>query len=115
LSIPDPKQQQKRKRVREKKFCATFFCSHKYHKIKNYFIFEQVKKKLWANLHRIIKHFTQKIVIKLSKIWVWDPGYEIRDPEKTYSGSRIQKTEPNPEFIIPDPDLQHRKGGGAGT
>ncbi len=26
----------------------TFFCSHKYHKIKNYFIFEQVKKKLWA-------------------------------------------------------------------
>jgi hypothetical protein len=23
--------------------------------------------------------FTQKFVIKLSKIWVWDPGSEIRD------------------------------------
>jgi hypothetical protein len=27
---------------------------------------------------------------KFSKIWGWDPGSEIRDPEKTYSGSRIQ-------------------------
>jgi hypothetical protein len=26
----------------------------------------------------------------LSNIWVWDPGSEIRDPEKTYSGSRIR-------------------------
>jgi hypothetical protein len=26
----------------------------------------------------------------LSKIWVWVPGSEIRDPVKTYSGSRIQ-------------------------
>jgi hypothetical protein len=28
-----------------------------------------------------------------------DPGSEIRDPEKTYSGSRIQgvKTHPNPD------------------
>jgi hypothetical protein len=34
--------------------------------------------------------FTQKFVIKLSKIWVWDPGSMIRDPEKTYSGSRIR-------------------------
>ncbi len=31
----------------------------------------------------------QKIVIKLSKIWFWDPGSEIWDLEKTYSGSRI--------------------------
>jgi hypothetical protein len=23
----------------------------------------------------------------LSNIWVWDPGSEIRDPEKTYPGS----------------------------
>ncbi len=22
-------------------------------------------------------------------LWIWDPGSEIRDPEKTYSGSRI--------------------------
>jgi hypothetical protein len=52
-----------------------------------------LKKKIWPNFPRI---FTQKIVTKPSKIWVWDPGSEIRDPgseirdpEKTYSGSRI--------------------------
>jgi hypothetical protein len=41
---------------------------------------------MWANFQRIIELFTQKIVIKLSKKWIWDPGSEIRDPEKTYSG-----------------------------
>jgi hypothetical protein len=50
-----------------------------------------LKKKIWANFQRIIELFTLKIVSKLSKIWVWDPGSEIRDPEKTYSGSRGQK------------------------
>jgi hypothetical protein len=33
-----------------------------------------LKKKIWANFQRIIELFTQKIVSKLSKIWVWDPG-----------------------------------------
>jgi hypothetical protein len=50
-----------------------------------------LKKKIWANFQRIIELFTQKIVTKLSKIGVWDPGSEIRDPEKPYSGSRGQK------------------------
>jgi hypothetical protein len=51
-----------------------------------------LKKNLWANFQRIIE-LTQKIVTKLSKIWVWDSGFGIRDPEKTYSGpgSRHQK------------------------
>ncbi len=48
------------------------------------------KKKIWANFQRIIELFTKEIVKKLLKIWSWDPGSEIRDPEKTYSGSRIQ-------------------------
>jgi hypothetical protein len=43
---------------------------------------------IFKELH--IELVTQKIVTKLSKIWVWDPGSEIRYPEKTYSGSRIQ-------------------------
>jgi hypothetical protein len=48
-----------------------------------------------ANFQRIMELFTQKIVTKLSKIWVWDPGSEIRDlrsgiRKKTYSESRIQ-------------------------
>jgi hypothetical protein len=51
-----------------------------------------LKKKIWANFQRTIELFTQKIVTKLSKIWVWDPGSKIWDPEKTYSGSRIQES-----------------------
>jgi hypothetical protein len=49
------------------------------------------KKKIWANFQRNIELFTKKIVKKLLKMWSWDPGSEIRDPEKTYSGSRGQK------------------------
>ncbi len=51
-----------------------------------------MKKKLGANLQRIIELFTQKIFINLSKIWIWDPGSEIRNPEKTFPdpGSRTQ-------------------------
>jgi hypothetical protein len=50
-----------------------------------------LKKKIWANFQRIIELFTPKIVNKLSKIWVWDPGsgknlFRIPDP-----GSRGQK------------------------
>ncbi len=41
---------------------------HYYHKIFNNFIFQQVKKKTL----RIIVLLYPKIVIKLSKIWVWD-------------------------------------------
>jgi hypothetical protein len=58
--------------------------------MENYFSFEVLKKKIWPNFQRIVELFTQKIVTKLSKIGLWDPGSEIRDPEKTYSGSRIQ-------------------------
>jgi hypothetical protein len=46
------------------------------------------EEKILASFQRIIELFTQKFVIKLSKIQVW-----IRDPEKTYSGSQI----PDPE------------------
>jgi hypothetical protein len=48
-----------------------------------------LKKKIWANFQRIIELFTQKIVTKLYKIWVRDPGSRkkpIPDP-----GSRGQK------------------------
>jgi hypothetical protein len=48
-----------------------------------------LKKKIWANFQRIIELFTKKVVKKLLKIWSWDQGSEIRDPEKTYSESRI--------------------------
>jgi hypothetical protein len=86
-------------------FILPFFCCHKYHKIINYFIFEQVKKKLWASVQRIIKLSTQKIVKALKDMGL---GSGIYDLGKTYSGSRI----PDPGAIkarIPDP--QHWKIG----
>ncbi len=52
---------------------------------------------MWANFQRIMKLFTQKIVNKLSKIWVWDPG----------SGSEIRKKP------IPDPGSKGQKGTGS--
>jgi hypothetical protein len=64
-------------------FCPAIFCSHKYKKMFNNFIFEQVKKIFLAKTLRIIALSSQKFVIKPSKIWGWDP-------EKTNSGSRIQ-------------------------
>ncbi len=58
MFIPDPGSKNSNMREGWKKICCpTFFCSHKYHKTKNYSIFEQVKKKLWANLLRIIELF----------------------------------------------------------
>jgi hypothetical protein len=74
LSIPDPGPRITDPKTAtnesgEKKFVVLpFFCSHKSHKIENYFIFELVKKKNLANLQRIMELFTQKFVIKLSKI-----------------------------------------------
>ncbi len=61
------------------------------------------------NIILILKNyrtFYSKIVTKLSKIWVWDPGSEIRDPEKTYSGSWIPDPGSKKQWI-PDPNPQH--------
>jgi hypothetical protein len=101
MFVPDPGsdfypsgsqiQQQHQKRRWKTFWGPTIFCSNKYHKIVNNFIFEQVKKIILAKTLRIVVLVTQKFVIKLSKIWVWDPGSEIRDPEKTYSGSKVKK------------------------
>ncbi len=99
LPIPDPGTKNSNKREGWKKiWCHTFLCSHKFHKIVNYFSFEVLKKKIWANFQRIIELFAQKIVTKLSKVWVWDPGsgknlFRIPDPgvkKAPDPGSRIR-------------------------
>ncbi len=75
LPIPDPGSKNSNKREEWIEiFCHNFLCSHKFHKIEKYFSFEVLKQKIWENFQRIIELFTQKIVTKLSKIWVWDPG-----------------------------------------
>jgi hypothetical protein len=68
----------------EKICCPTFFCSHKYHKIVNYFMDEHVCKQ-FKQIHKELQYFlvfTQKIVTKLFKILVWyyfpDPQYFCR-------------------------------------
>ncbi len=94
---PSRIQKQQQKRGVKKICCHTFLCSHKFHKIKNYFSFEVVKKKIWASFQRIIELFTQKIVTKFQKIWVWDPG----------SGKNLFRS-PDPGVKkAPDPDPHH--------
>jgi hypothetical protein len=70
--IPDLKNSNERQGWK-KLAVIPFFWSHKFHKIE-LFYFWNVDEKIWANFQRIIELFTQKIVTKLSKIWVWDPG-----------------------------------------
>jgi hypothetical protein len=89
--ISEPGSKNSNKRERWKKLdVKPVYVATKFNKIVNYFSFDVLKKKIWANFQRIIELFTKKIVKKLFKIWSWDPGSEIRDPEKTHSGSRIQ-------------------------
>jgi hypothetical protein len=54
------------------------------------------KKKIWVNFQRILEFFTQKIVTKLSKIWVCDTG----------SGGIRKKPIPDPGSRIPDPGVK---------
>ena len=89
--------------------CHNFLFSQKFNKIANYFSFELLKKKIWANFQRIIELFTKKIVKKLLKIWSWDPGSGIRDPGSGIRkkpipdpGSRIQGSK-STQSRIPDP------------
>jgi hypothetical protein len=107
--IPDPGsriRKHEQKRGVTNFFGSTFFCSHKNHKMENYINFEPVEEKIWANLQRIRELSTQIIVLKLSKIWIWD----TRTGKKPFSGSRIQESK---RHWIPDPgpgirDPQHR-------
>ncbi len=98
--ISEPGSKNNNKREGWKKLLSYLVCSHKFHKTENYFVFELLKKKIWANFQRIIELFMQKIVTKLSKIWFWYPGSEIRKKPIPDPGSRIQGSKrhriPNP-------------------
>ncbi len=92
---PGSRIQKQQKKRRVKKNCSTFFVATKITKLKIILILNWWRKKIWTNLQRIKELSTQKVVIKLSKIWVWDPGsgknlFQILGP-----GSRGQKA-PDP-------------------
>ncbi len=92
--IPDLGSKNSNKREGWKKICChNFLCSYKFHKIANYFSFEVLKKKIWANFQ---KNFLPQMGLGSG---IWDPG-----SGKTYSGSRIQGSK---RHRIPDPDPQH--------
>jgi hypothetical protein len=57
-----------------------------------------LKKKIWVNFHRILELFIQKLSLSSQKY-----GFGLWDPEKTYTGSRIQGSK---RHRIPDPDPQ---------
>ncbi len=101
--IPDPKTATK-ERGEKKISCHTFLCSHKFHKIVNYFSFEVLKKKICANFQRIIELFTKNFFKKLLKIWSRDPGSGIWDPG---SGRNL--------FRIPDPGVKKAPDPGSGS
>jgi hypothetical protein len=88
--IPDPKTPTKE--MDEKKFLSYLFCSHKYHKSENYFIFDEEKN---LGLFTKIKELSnQKIFTNPSKnrFEIWDPEKPISDPGfgvKNGIGSRI--------------------------
>ncbi len=104
LSIPDhgsriPESRNPKTAPNEKGesfFCPTILCSHKYHKIVNNFLLNRLRNFLAKTL-RIIVLFTQKVVIKLSKIWVWDQRSgknlsRIQGQKGTGSRIRIRNT-----------------------
>jgi hypothetical protein len=86
-----PEQQQKRKGEKS-------LLPEKYLKIKNCYFGTGTENIFWANLQRIITLCTSKIVIKLSKIWVWDPGSRIPDPKPTGIPDSGVKKAPDHEF-----------------
>ncbi len=104
LPIPDPGSRIKKpqqKRGLKKICCHIFFCSNKFHKIVNYFIFEILKKKIWANFQRIIELFSQKLSLRSQKYGFW-----TRDPR-----SGIWKN----LFRSPDPGVKKAPDPGSGS
>jgi hypothetical protein len=103
--IPDPKTATK-ERGEKKLDVKPFYVASNFNKIVNYFSFEVLKKKMWANFQRIIELFTKKMSKSTSKygLGIRDPRSGIRDPEKTHSGSRI-----------PDPGVKKAPDPGSGS
>jgi hypothetical protein len=79
---PEKNAETKEHKTREnctKKICLTIYCGHKYERIVNNFSFEQVKKFYFCqNTKNYRTFYPKKFVIRLSKIWVWDPGSRVK-------------------------------------
>ncbi len=87
--ISDPGSKNSNKREGWKKICChTFFCSHKFHKIENYLIFEMLKKEFGPFFKEFYNFLLKKLSLCSQKY-----GFGIRDPrvkKAPDSGSRIR-------------------------
>ncbi len=98
LPNPDPESKNSNKREGWKQICChTFICSHKFHKIVNYFIFEMLKKK-FGPIFKELLNFLPKILSLSSQKY----GFGIRNLR-----SRVRKKP------IPDPGSRGQKGTGS--
>jgi hypothetical protein len=110
--ISDPKTATKERGEGDKKICChTFYCSHKFHKIEYYFIFEMMKKKNFGQFSKNYGTFYPKICHY--GFGIRDPGSDIRDPGSGKkpipdpgSGSRGQKA-PDPRSRIRIRNAEH--------
>jgi hypothetical protein len=91
FSIPDP--ECNNKKDKEKKIVIYLSCSHKFYKIINYFIFEQVQRKMGSHRQKV---FYQNGYYALKNMGlgsgVWDPGSDMREKTDPGSGNRGKKT-----------------------
>jgi hypothetical protein len=99
LDLGSPMEKQEQKRGVKNNLLSYLFLEPQISQNCKLFIFEMRKKKIWANYQRIKELFTQKLSLSSQEY-----GFGIRDPEKTYSGSRMQGSK---RHRIPDPEPQH--------
>ncbi len=81
------------------------FCSHKYHKIENYFIFELVKKSL-TQFTRNLVLFTQTNVTKLTKHGF---GIRIKPIPDPRSASEIRISRKKPDSFLKSANQEFRR------
>jgi hypothetical protein len=87
----DPTFNKNAKKKRGKKCVVlSFICSHKFHQILHYLMFEQVQKKIGVSWHKIKVFFTKKNKKNCYYALKYGLGSGIRDPEKTRSRIRIK-------------------------
>ncbi len=93
ISNPGSRIQQEQQNWRGKKFLSYLFCCHKFYRIKNYFIFDQVQKEI------------------VSKLWIPDSGVKkTPDPGSQF---RYNVTNFRKKFCLPflDPGNYVKKAG----
>ncbi len=95
-------QKQQQKRGAKKKFVVlTLYVATNFTKLQIILVLKCWRKNLGQIFKELLNFLPQKLSLSSQKY-----GFGIRDPEKTYSGSRIQGSK---RHRIPDPDPQHWK------